>query len=131
LAGFTSGEACFTVSIFKLKTAKFGVIAGLRFSISQHSRDEQLMRNLVSFFECGNYFSRNNKNFGELIITKFEDLIDKVIPFFNKYPILGVKALDFEDFKKVALLMKNKIHLTSEGLEEIKKIKSGMNKGRK
>jgi len=27
--------------------------------------------------------------------------------------------------------MKNKAHLTEEGLEEIKKIKAGMNRGRK
>lgn len=34
-------------------------------------------------------------------------------------------------FCLVANLMKNKAHLTSEGLEEIIKIKNGMNKGRK
>jgi hypothetical protein len=34
------------------------------------------------------------------------------------------------DFGKVVELMKNKAHLTSEGLEEIRKIKSGMNTGR-
>ena len=32
---------------------------------------------------------------------------------------------------KVAELMKEKKHLTGEGLEEIKKIKAGMNTGRK
>ena len=55
---------------------------------------------------------------------------DKIIPFFEKYPIKGVKALDYADFCKVAELMKNKAHLTEHGLEEIRKIKSGMNRGR-
>jgi hypothetical protein len=34
------------------------------------------------------------------------------------------------DFCKVVELMKNKAHLTSEGLEDIRKIKSRMNIGR-
>jgi hypothetical protein len=32
----------------------------------------------------------------------------KIIPFFEKYPIEGVKSLDFEDFKKVCKLIENK-----------------------
>lgn len=50
---------------------------------------------------------------------------------FLKQKLEGVKSRDFEDFKKVAELMKKGAHLTLEGLEEIKQIKVGMNKGRK
>ena len=57
--------------------------------------------------------------------------MDKVIPFFKKYPIIGVKALDFSDFCIVAELIKNKAHLTPKGLDEIRLIKLGMNKERK
>jgi hypothetical protein len=53
-----------------------------------------------------------------------------VIPIFEEFKLHGVKSKNFEDFKKVALLMKNKVHLTREGLDEIKKIKGGMNKNR-
>ena len=42
-----------------------------------------------------------------------------------------MKALDFDDFCKVADMMKKKEHLTKEGLQEILKIKERMNKGRK
>ena len=44
-------------------------------------------------------------------VTKFDDIVNKIIPFFKKYLILGVKALDFADFCKAAELMKNKAHL--------------------
>ena len=67
---------------------------------------------------------------GNYRVTKFIDLTEKIIPFFSKYPILGVKAQDFEDFCLAANLMKEKRHLTEEGLKEIRKIKRGMNKGR-
>jgi hypothetical protein len=66
----------------------------------------------------------------QYIITKFDDLIEKVIPYFDIYKIVGIKFKDYQDFKKVAELMKNGIHLTSEGLDQIQKIKAGMNKGR-
>ena len=52
-----------------------------------------------------------------LKVTKFNDIINKIIPFFKKYPILCMKALDFDDLCKVTELMKNKMHLTKEGLE--------------
>ena len=100
----------------------------LRFKITQHSRDEQLMKSLIDFFEAGNVYK-----FNEVIdfkISKFKDLVDKVIPFFEEYPIIGVKALDFADWCKVADLIKKQAHLTREGVEEIRKIKSGMNRGR-
>jgi hypothetical protein len=44
---------------------------------------------------------------------------------------MGVKSKDFDDFKKVALLMKEGSHKTKEELEQIEKIKLGMNRGRK
>lgn len=55
---------------------------------------------------------------------------DKIIPFINKYPLQGSKILNFVAFCKVAELMNNKAHLTKDGLEEIRKIRSGMNNGR-
>ncbi len=49
----------------------------------------------------------------------------------EKYSLQGVKSQDFLDFKIIAKLMKDKAHLTKEGIEEIKRIKSGMNSKRK
>lgn len=45
--------------------------------------------------------------------------------------MIGVKALDFADWCQVAELIKNKAHLTSKGLEEIKEINEGINLRRK
>jgi len=41
-----------------------------------------------------------------------------------------VKSKDFADFCKVVDIIKVKGHLTAEGLDQIRKIKSGMNTGR-
>lgn len=49
---------------------------------------------------------------------------------FNSYPLIGVKSRDFQDFCRVVELMKNKVHLTQEGIVQIRDIKVGMNIGR-
>lgn len=129
LAGFASGEGCFFINIQKSFTRNIGETVNLCFLISQNSKDEQLINSIVSFFG-GKVYKRSNKPIVEFIVTKYSDLTEKVIPFFEKYKIKGVKSRDFEDFKKVAELMKAKVHLTKEKLEEIRQIKMGMNKAR-
>ena len=66
-----------------------------------------------------------------LILSKFSDVFDIVIPFFQKYPIYGAKHQDFLDFQKGVYIVKNKGHLTEEGLNEIKNLTYGMNSFRK
>jgi hypothetical protein len=73
----------------------------------------------------------DSNNTALLQIKNSFDIDNKVIPFFTQYPILGVKSLDFEDFKTVAGLVKNKAHLETEGLNTIIKIVEGMNLDRK
>ena len=69
----------------------------LVFCVTQHSRDENLMKNFINYFGCGNYFLRTNHDFGKFQVTKFSDITGIIIPFFQKYPIRGVKAEDFQD----------------------------------
>lgn len=60
----------------------------------------------------------------------FSDLDEKIIPFFEKYPLVGDKLQDFSYFKIAAEIIKVKGHLTEEGLEKIRAIKAEMNRGR-
>jgi len=48
----------------------------------------------------------------------------------DKNPLLATKLLDYKDWCKVANMIKNGSHLTSEGLDLIRSIKLGMNRGR-
>ena len=72
-----------------------------------------------------------SKSSANLQWTKYSDIVNIIIPFFNNFPILGVKSLDFEDFKKVSNIIEKKEYLTKPSLyNEIVKIKSGMNLAR-
>jgi hypothetical protein len=64
-------------------------------------------------------------------VSKLKDIENNILPFFNDYPLQGVKALDYNDFKKAVEIIKVKGHLNPEGLEKLIKIKAGINKGRK
>jgi hypothetical protein len=100
----------------------------LTFKLSQHSRDKQLMISLIEYLGCGNVY--NDSNLVQFIINKYKDLNNKVIQFFDKYNIIGVKLQDYQDFKKIIELIKNGDHLTTEGLEKIRKLILNMNKNR-
>ena len=54
------------------------------------------MENLIGYLGCGKYYRRSTNEIGELVVTSSHDNINKIIPFFDKYPILGMKAKDFE-----------------------------------
>jgi len=105
-----------------------GFQVSLEFQITQHVRDKELMRSLVNYFDCG-YIYKNRETV-DFQITKFSDLHEKVLPFFQNFPLQGVKRLDYLDFCRVAELIQNKAHLTEEGLSKIRQIKAGMNRGR-
>jgi hypothetical protein len=128
MAGFTSGEGYFGLIIKKSENTKSGMQVVLRFELAQHIRDKQLIKNLVYYFGCGIYISSGEAAYYRC--DKFINIKEKVVPFFQKYKILGVKSLDFHYGCLAAEIMSNRQHLTPEGFERICKIRSRMNKER-
>jgi len=127
LTGFSSGEGCFHVKIKNASRSKLGIQISLLFKISQHVRDKELMKSFIDYLDCGSI--SKNSTWIDYTVVNYNDLIFKIVPFFDKYQIIGVKLQDYLDLKRVSELMKTKDHLTTLGLEKIKEIKEGMNKG--
>jgi hypothetical protein len=125
-------------------TTSIGVRVQLRFGIGLHIRELDVVKGLAAYFnllyplqsknvEILNVKYKNITTTSKVVnfqVTKFFDIVNIITPFFNKYPIQGQKALDFEDFKKVVDIMKVNDHLTIKGFEKIKRIKEGMNHNR-
>jgi len=125
LVGFVDAEGCFYI-----KKTKLQII--LTFSISQHTRDYDLLNIIKKYLDCGLIEKVSTRpNQSTFITYKFLDIFEKIIPFFKTYSLLGIKLLNFQDFNQAALLIKDKKHLTDIGKEKIKLLKSGMNTGRK
>ena len=126
LSGFITAEGSFFISIYSNEKRKAGYAVSLVFSLSQDLRDLELLNRLVNYLGCGIVREHPNRNTAELIITKNEDINLKLIKFLIKFPLSGVKLLDFERFKQVSFLIENKMHLTQDGIELIKTIKDKM-----
>ena len=63
-----------------------------------------------------------------LVVSKLEDILNKIIPIFKENFLITKKSLDFHYFSKVCYLMNNKEHLTEKGYNEILLIKALKNK---
>ena len=121
VVGFTDAEGNFYIGIYKKTYLDFGFVR-LVFSITQHIRDKNLLQDFLLFFNCGNYTLRNNQLAGDFKVTSFIDIYQKIIPFFLKYPLISYKSLSFYNFCLVAKIIKEKRHLTKQGIVEIENI---------
>lgn len=130
VVGFVNGEGTFNIKTYKSNNC-IGKSVQLRFKLVQHSRDAKLMELIMKFFNSGSLEQEKRSPAVYLIIVKFSDIIEKVIPLFEQYPLIGAKRFDFYDWCKVCQLMKDKKHLTEDGFNLITTIKAGMNKNRK
>jgi len=128
ISGFIDGEGCFIVHTQNAINSKLGKSVKLQFKITQNKRDIEILKLIILYFNCGKL--KTDRDCNIVTITKFTDIIDNLIPFLQKHPLEDIKQLNLVDFIKVAELIKVKTHLTNEGLNEILRIKSGMNRGR-
>lgn len=129
LIGFIQGEACFYVSVYKSPKSKAGSAVQLVFKLTQHLRDIELIKGIVEYLNCGRLEVRASQAC-DFTVTSIRSFEDKIFPIFVNSCLTGTKLLDFQDFYKVYNIMKAKGHLTVDGLNEILKIKEGMNTGR-
>jgi hypothetical protein len=130
VSGFVSGDGNFDVGIKKSKN-KIGYQVYLRFRISQHAKDAKLMELIMNYLRAGRLERDSRKPALYLVIKKISEINQIVIPFFNQYSICGIKHLDYLDWCRIANLIEIGAHLKNEGLAKIRRIKEGINTGRK
>lgn len=126
VVGFVAGEGCFHIGINQNKEMKLKVQVLPEFTVVQHEVDQQVLYALKAYFGCGVV----RKNHGTRLcyrVRGHENLLSKIIPFFEKHPLKTRKHVDFEKFRKVVLLMEKREHLSADGLEKIQQIKETMN----
>lgn len=70
------------IQLQKRSTYKLGSTVGLKFQLTQHARDQDLMKQIIEYLGCGLYKLRPNKSVGDFFVIKFIDIKFKIIPFF-------------------------------------------------
>ena len=128
LVGFVDGEGCFSVSVFKNKTTKNGWQIFPEFVVTQGEKSLSSLEFIQEFLGCGKIFinhryDNHKENLYRFCVRNLKDLDQKIIPFFEANQLKTAKIKDFETFRKVVQIMKNKEHLIKEGFDKILELK--------
>ncbi len=142
VAGFVSGEGSFFVSTRSSSAHKLGIAVTCGFSIKVRVDDRELIdlvwralgfAGSVYEIQAERYryaddepIKRNDAVM--LMARKRTDLTERVIPFFDTYPLRGRKRESYELWKDVVQMMERGEHVTQAGLETIMEIKAQMNR---
>ena len=127
-AGFADGEGSFNVSFRRRRDYRIPWKVSLSFNVSQ--KDTKILELFQRIIGCGTLrFRRDGVCYFE--VTDLKDILEKVIPFFGRFPILSRRRRDFLVFVEIARLMDTGMHLTREGIERILVLRDPMNNGGK
>jgi hypothetical protein len=138
VVGFVDGEGCFSIGFVKQpdRASRRGYATGYQvshqFVVTQGTRSEACLRELMEFFGVGRlHVNRRHDNHREHLmqycVSRREELLERIIPFFEQYPLQTSKRMDFEGFKRCLAIIATGRHRTSAGLIEIARITETMN----
>jgi len=127
VTGLSEGEGCFQVTFALRKRWKVGIETRPSFSLSLNQKDLHLLQSVQKFFGCGGIrYSRADRTY-KYEVRSIRDLVRKIIPHFERYPLQGAKREDFERFASICQKVHANLHLNREHLREIIDLAYAMN----
>lgn len=125
MTGFITGDGSFSASSRNNKRNAFRV----RFFLTQHSRDLELLKVIQNYFSGVGSISKNGSGFN-YEIGSYKDCYTHILPFLLKYPIpyTAIKSYNFEIWKEILEIMIQKKHKTEEGTQQINDLLLKLNK---
>jgi len=132
IIGYVDGEGCFSVSLFRNKTTKFGWQVFPEFVVTQGEKSKNHFEILLKFFKCGKVFvnkryDNHNENLYRYCVRSKKDLTEIIIPFFDKNRLKTAKKEDFKIFAKIVAMMNENEHSKLSGMKKIAKMIEKMN----
>ena len=132
IVGYVDGEGCFSVSLFRNKTTKFGWQVFPEFVVTQGEKSKKSLEILKNFFSCGkSYVNKrhddHNENIYRYCVRSRKNLTEVIIPFFQNNRLKTAKQEDFEIFARIIQMMNENVHLKEKGLTKIAKLIEKMN----
>jgi hypothetical protein len=132
IAGFVDGEGCFHVAIQRNPSTRSGWQLVPEFRISQDESRAKVLDLARETLGCGslraNHRESNDHTY-VLVVRKRKDLLERVIPFFERNPLLSCKQEEFFTFATIVRSMARGEHLADEGFERLAAMALRMNGG--
>ena len=131
IVGFVEGEGTFHVAFYKDPKMTVGIKVIPEFHVNQSLLRINTLQEIQKYFDCGyikeNHQYRINDITRVYVVRNRKNLLEKIIPFFKKYPLLSIKNNDFSQFSEVVKLIDNGEHRNIKGMKKILTIAYNMN----
>ena len=134
ITGFVDGEGCFSVNFIKQpdrqeparvrKGYKTGYQVAHEFAVTQGAKSLESLQLIRDFFGIGNIYlnkryDNHNEHLYKYVVRKRSDLVNTIIPFFQRYTLRTAKKESFRIFTDCMNLICEGKHLTREGAIQV------------
>ena len=124
VVGFVDGEGCFSISVVRNPGCLLGWQVQHEFSVTQAAPSRPALELLLEVFGCGRIIENRRTDNHRHPLLRFSvkrraDLMDTVISFFERNPLITAKQLDFKRFATVIRWMGAGAHRHEAGLRRI------------
>src|SRR3989339_1829293 len=128
LSGFADGEGSFNVSLRQRPDHRLKWQVVLTFNVAQ--RDVTNLLLLQKHLQCGR-LQRRSDGVHYFVVTNYVELVEKVIPFFERFPFQSEsKTKNFALFKQIAAIVYSGEHLARKGFMRIVELREKLNEGK-
>ena len=132
IAGFVDGEGSFHVAVQRNPSTRVGFQLVPEFHVSQAPERRQILDLIAQRLGCGR-IRENHRGSSDttlvFVVRKRDDLLRRVIPFFEAQPLLSSKHQEFVVFAGIVRAMAEGEHLTVKGFDALRSIAVSMNGG--
>ena len=139
ITGFVDGEGCFSIGFVKQPDRqhrigyKTGYQVAHEFAVTQGAKSLSALDGLQQFFGIGGViinkrYDNHKEHLYRYVVRRRIDLLQVIIPFFEKHNLRTAKQADFDKFAQCVRIIDNGHHLSREGLIEIAQITETMNR---
>src|SRR3954454_11525875 len=127
ISGYVDGEGCFTVSVSPRAKLVVGWEVRPSLSVSQNGDRAEVLQLIQAHFGCGSIRPDRSDKTVKWETRRLEDILARLIPHFERYPLLSGKQSDFDRFALVCHSMAAGAHRTTAGLITIVGLAAQMN----
>lgn len=128
ISGFTQSDGSFVISYSTIKhgNGPGQVRATPVYNFTQSKLDSDLFIKIQKYLGIEKvYINRQNVTY---VVRSIDEIVEVLLPLFEKHPLKGSKLEGYNIFKAVVLMIKEKKHLTLEGIVKILNLFYFMNK---
>lgn len=129
-AGYVDGEGSFSVSVQRNSSCRVGFQLVPEFHVSQNGDRAEVLELIKARLGCG-YIKPNSRTDRALVYVVRDRgaLLERVIPFFERNPLLSSKQADVETFASIVRAMARNEHRSDAGFGQLLDVALSMNGG--